>query len=581
MDAPPRTPQQQQRAVTPQPYRWATPTPPQPQRPHSQQAPSSARRRASTRSTSPSPLLSRCSRSRDSPSGSDEDDDDSFGGDSEDLFEDMAGVGEQLGELRSRSRSRSRSARHDTGTGEGFAREEEPRLMAKLAAAGRGRRTSRSPHKGERLLAEEGFDESPDLTPRTATDFGESPDLTPRPAAEAAQSSRSPHKAKRRLEELESPELPCSRDGSRSRSTGAEEEESPELPRRKGGRARRSSSLSSSSSPSSSPSLPGEQGASENETPPEGDAGTKEAAPETAPASPKLVPRHIVLLIEMISLSLMVMFVDTLLVPAMPDITEDFPSQSQLVSWILTAYMLTGAVGTPIIGGLVERYPRRVLAVGPLSLYVIGLFGAALFGGPSADRKKSNILPLLLFRGCQGFGIAVFIICFNVIRKEFPSKLVPPALGLVGAMFSVGASAGLLGGSALLGFIRYDKIFWVMGPIGAALSIAFIVTLGPVPCSCASCCCCCSCCRHRVEDTPRPVQEVVVHVSDPQTPDELQREQQWKEQQQKAEQQWQQRLQRRRQQEQKEQTIRVSTSLWSVAAPLAGPLQRQENIIEV
>src|SRR5215212_12171685 len=52
------------------------------------------------------------------------------------------------------------------------------------------------------------------------------------------------------------------------------------------------------------------------------------------------------------SVATMVMYAETMLVPAIPDLIKDFNIPYSTSSWILTTYLITGAVMTPIAGKL-------------------------------------------------------------------------------------------------------------------------------------------------------------------------------------------------------------------------------------
>jgi MFS family permease len=55
----------------------------------------------------------------------------------------------------------------------------------------------------------------------------------------------------------------------------------------------------------------------------------------------------------------MVMYAETMLIPAIPDLIKDFAVSYSMSSWILTAYLVSGAVMTPIAGKLSDIYGRK------------------------------------------------------------------------------------------------------------------------------------------------------------------------------------------------------------------------------
>ena len=59
------------------------------------------------------------------------------------------------------------------------------------------------------------------------------------------------------------------------------------------------------------------------------------------------------------SIGLITMHAETMLLPAIPDIIRDFHINYSTSSWILTAYLISGAVMTPIAGKLSDIYGKK------------------------------------------------------------------------------------------------------------------------------------------------------------------------------------------------------------------------------
>ena len=63
------------------------------------------------------------------------------------------------------------------------------------------------------------------------------------------------------------------------------------------------------------------------------------------------------------SLALITMYGETMLIPAIPYLIDDFEISYNASSWILTAYLIAGAVMTPIIGKLSDIYGKKILVI--------------------------------------------------------------------------------------------------------------------------------------------------------------------------------------------------------------------------
>jgi Arabinose efflux permease len=55
----------------------------------------------------------------------------------------------------------------------------------------------------------------------------------------------------------------------------------------------------------------------------------------------------------------MVMYAETMLIPAIPDLIKSFDVSYSMSSWILTGYLVTGAIMTPIAGKLSDHYGKK------------------------------------------------------------------------------------------------------------------------------------------------------------------------------------------------------------------------------
>src|SRR5579863_10759849 len=89
----------------------------------------------------------------------------------------------------------------------------------------------------------------------------------------------------------------------------------------------------------------------------------------------------------------MVMYAETMLIPAIPDLIKDFHISYGMSSWILTAYLIAGAIMTPITGKLSDIYGRKKVLLVIMAIYVLGV---------SLGGFVTNIYEMLLVRIIQG-----------------------------------------------------------------------------------------------------------------------------------------------------------------------------------
>ncbi|MQY25878.1 MFS transporter [Nocardia aurantia] len=150
----------------------------------------------------------------------------------------------------------------------------------------------------------------------------------------------------------------------------------------------------------------------------------------------------------------------TAVVPGLSQLTKALHTSSENVSWVLTGYLVSAAILTPVGGRLGDMFgKRRVLAIA-LAAFTVGSVVAALSG---------SIWVLVAARVVQGAGGAVFPLCFGIISDAFPAERRPGALGLISAIAGIGAGGGLLMGGLLLDHASWRWIFWA-GAIMAGLA---------------------------------------------------------------------------------------------------------------
>lgn len=151
----------------------------------------------------------------------------------------------------------------------------------------------------------------------------------------------------------------------------------------------------------------------------------------------------------------------TMVVPALPEIQHALNTSTSSATWVLTVYLLTASVATPVLGRLGDILGKERVLVWVLIIFGAGSLIAAL----------SHSLPVLVAgRAIQGAGGAVFPLAFGIIRDEFPAKRVGTGIGLISATFGIGGGAGLVLSGIIVDHLSYEWIFW-LGLAGTAIAV--------------------------------------------------------------------------------------------------------------
>lgn len=161
-------------------------------------------------------------------------------------------------------------------------------------------------------------------------------------------------------------------------------------------------------------------------------------------------------------LGLITMYGETMVLPAIPDFIEDFNISYSTSSWILSSYLIAGAVMTPIAGRLSDIYGKKKMLVIVMAVYSTGI----LAGG-----FANNIEFMLAARTAQGVGMSMFPIAFGIIREILPEKKLAIGQTIFSSTFSGGAVVGLMVGATIIQNFGWQITFFSIFPIAVILGL--------------------------------------------------------------------------------------------------------------
>ncbi|MCI6205730.1 MAG: MFS transporter [Corynebacterium glucuronolyticum] len=160
---------------------------------------------------------------------------------------------------------------------------------------------------------------------------------------------------------------------------------------------------------------------------------------------------------------LVVTLLQSIVVPAIPNLPGILGTSGTAVSWAVTATLLAGAVATPIVGRIADMYSRKAIM-----LVVI----AAVFAG-SIIAPIGNVTTLIIGRTLQGFGSALIPVAMAEMRYSLPHEKVSSALAILSATLGIGGSVGIPLGGVLFNSLGWQSMFW----IAACLSVISFVAV--------------------------------------------------------------------------------------------------------
>ena len=174
----------------------------------------------------------------------------------------------------------------------------------------------------------------------------------------------------------------------------------------------------------------------------------------------KIPPYAWKILVILSCIATMVMYAETMLIPAIPTLISNFDVSYGLSSWILTSYLISGAVMTPIAGKLSDTYGRKKILLIIMVIYTVGV---------SLGGFANDIFTLIISRAIQGFGMSMFPIAFSIVRDQFPREKISIAQGAITSMFAAGSVIGLSIGGLIIQHFGWRMTFFTIIPISIIL----------------------------------------------------------------------------------------------------------------
>ncbi len=161
----------------------------------------------------------------------------------------------------------------------------------------------------------------------------------------------------------------------------------------------------------------------------------------------------------------------SMIVPVLATIQTEFDTDQTTVTWVLTGYLLSASIATPLLGRIGDVVGKTRMLVITLCALVLGSLLAAL---------APSIGWLIFARVVQGAGGGVLPLAFGIARDEFKERL-PTALSVLASLTAIGFGVGIVIAGPIVGLVGFRGLFYIPMVVTAAAALAALLFVPESP----------------------------------------------------------------------------------------------------
>lgn len=160
----------------------------------------------------------------------------------------------------------------------------------------------------------------------------------------------------------------------------------------------------------------------------------------------------------------------SVVVPVLPGLQASYGSDPVTVTWLITGFLLSSAVATPLMGRLSDTYGQRRILAGALVVLAAGCLGASL---------APSIGWLIAMRVVQGVSGGAVPVTFSALRACVPPKQLSYGAAVLATVGSIAFSVGIVVAGPLLVGTGRAAVFLLPMALAIVALVGVLVVLPP------------------------------------------------------------------------------------------------------
>ena len=180
-----------------------------------------------------------------------------------------------------------------------------------------------------------------------------------------------------------------------------------------------------------------------------------------------------VLMVLIITLSIFAPLSTDMFLPALDEMVEFFGTDEATMSMTMYMFMLFLAIGILLLGPVGDKYGRRNVLIGSLTVYIIASVACSM---------ATNIWVMIIFRIIQSIGAGgAMSTAVALIRDCFEGEKRSRVLTIVAVIGVLGPVAAPLLGQVLIWNLGWQSTFWTPAIIAGVCMVMTIMLPGDIP----------------------------------------------------------------------------------------------------